>query len=132
MTLTRRLTIFFLTTLAIVLLVFSVALYLLADRHLTSQLDDRLGAATRTLASAAEIEPNGVEWEPGSRPLALAPGGFGDQLHWTLTTDGIAVHHSQHFGGFIAFVRGELLRNADRSARTFATEAEAIHAARQR
>jgi heavy metal sensor kinase len=86
-TLTRRLTLFFITALAIVLVVFSSALYLLADHYLTNQLDDRLGAAARTLASAAEIEPNGVEWEAASRPLALAPGGFGDQLHWMVTTD---------------------------------------------
>ncbi|MCE9565181.1 MAG: HAMP domain-containing histidine kinase [Planctomycetes bacterium] len=85
---TRRLTLFFITTLAAVLTVFSAALYLLADRHLTNQLDDQLGAATRTLASAAEIEPDGVEWEPASRPLTLATGPFGDQLYWAVTTEG--------------------------------------------
>ncbi len=97
MTLTRRMTLFFITMLATVLTVFSAMLYLLADRHLVSQLDDQLGAATRTLASAAEIDPDGVEWEPASRPLTLAPGVFGDQLYWVITTDGGQVidHSSQ-------------------------------------
>lgn len=88
MTMTRRLTMFFITTLTAVLAVFSVALYLLAERHLTNQLDDQLGAATRTLASAAEVESDGVEWEPASRPLTLAIGPFGDQLYWEVTTQG--------------------------------------------
>jgi heavy metal sensor kinase len=86
-TLTKRLSLFFLAALAVVLAGFSTALYLLADRHLTRQLDDRLSAAARTLASAAEIDPDGVEWEPRGRPMALAPGVFGDQLYWSVTTD---------------------------------------------
>src|SRR5581483_6677326 len=87
MTLIRRLSLFFLAALAVVLVAFSVALYLLADRHLTRQLDDRLAAAARTLASAAEVDPDGVEWEPAAHPHAFAPGAFGDQLHWVVTTD---------------------------------------------
>ena len=70
MTLTNRLSLFFLATLAAVLVTFSAALYLLADLHLHRQLDDRLSASARTLASAAEVESRGVEWEPHSRPLA--------------------------------------------------------------
>lgn len=87
MTLTTRLSLFFLAALAAVLVTFSVSLYLLAHRHLHRQLDDRLAASARTLASAAEVEPDGVEWEPHNRPLALASGAFGEQLHWTVTDD---------------------------------------------
>jgi signal transduction histidine kinase len=86
-TLTRRLTLFFLASHALVLVGFSVALYLLANRHLHRQLEDRLVAAAHTLASAAEIGPDGVEWELSARPHALAPGGFGDQLEWAVATD---------------------------------------------
>jgi len=86
-TLTNRLSLFFLAALAAVLVTFSVALYLLAHRHLHRQLDDRLAASAHTLASAAEVEPDGVEWEPHNRPMALAPGAFGEQLRWTVTDD---------------------------------------------
>src|SRR5690348_6407334 len=96
-TLTRRLTLFFLASHALVLVGFSVALYLLADRHLHRQLDDRLLAAAQTLASAAEIGPDGVEWEPAARPHAIAPGSFGDQLEWVVATDsGRIVDRSMH------------------------------------
>lgn len=87
MTLTTRLSLFFLTALAAVLAIFSTALYLLAHRHLHRQLDDRLTASAHTLASAAEVEPDGVEWEPHNRPMALASGTFGGQLHWAVTDD---------------------------------------------
>lgn len=87
MTLTNRLSLFFLAALAAVLVTFSVALYLLANRHLYRQLDDRLAASARTVAAAAEVEPDGVEWEPHNRPLTLAPGALGDQLHWAVTNE---------------------------------------------
>lgn len=87
MTLTNRLSLFFLAALAAVLVGFSVTLYALAHRHLYRQLEDRLAASARTVASAAEIEPNGVEWEPHYHPQTLSPGVFGDQLHWMVVTD---------------------------------------------
>lgn len=95
MTLTRRLTLFLLATLAAVLAAFSAALYLLADAHLHGRVADRLDAAVRTLASAAEVDPDGVEWEPGRRPVALGPGG-GD-VRWAVTAgDGRVVDRSDH------------------------------------
>jgi signal transduction histidine kinase len=98
-TLTRRLTLFFLAALASVLLAFSVALYLLADHYLTHQIDERLAAAGGILASAVEVEPDGVEWEPQAHPQALASGTFGDQLRWALTTDtGRTVDRSSQSG----------------------------------
>jgi heavy metal sensor kinase len=85
--LTTRLSLFFLAALAAVLVTFSAALYLLADRHLHRQLDDRLEASAHTLASAAEVESDGVEWEPHNRPLALAPGAMGGELRWSVADE---------------------------------------------
>ncbi|MDB5309025.1 MAG: cusS 1 [Gemmataceae bacterium] len=112
MTLTTRLSVFFLAALAVVLVGFSAALYVLADSHLHRRLDERLEAAARTLASAAEVEPDGVEWEPAGRPLTLAPGAFGEQVHWAVTTDdGRMIDHSPQPGA------EDLLTEADRAAR---------------
>lgn len=68
MTLTTRLSLFLLAALAAVLTAFSVALYVLADRHLHRQLEDRVNGAMNALAAGVEVEPGGVEWEPGNRP----------------------------------------------------------------
>ena len=64
MTLTTRLTLFYLGTLAAVLAAFSGALYLLAHRHLHAELHDRTSGLLDTVAARAEVEPEGVEWEP--------------------------------------------------------------------
>jgi heavy metal sensor kinase len=107
-TLTTRLSLFFLAALAAVLVAFSSALYALADRHLTRQLDDRFEAAIRALAFAAEIKPDGVEWEPESRPLVTKPDPLGDELRWTVATDeGQILDHSHQDGAL------ELLAKAD-------------------
>ncbi|MBY0455719.1 MAG: HAMP domain-containing histidine kinase [Gemmataceae bacterium] len=118
MTLTSRLSLFFLSALAAVLVGFSAALYSLADWHLNRQLDDQLADATRTLASAAEVEPDGVEWEPHSRPLALAPGVFGDQLHWSVDGGDRVVDRSAQPGAAELFaLADERFRAGRRSPR---------------
>ena len=113
MTLTTRLSLSFLAALAAVLVAFSATLYLLADRHLTRQLNDRLEAATNTLAAAAEVEPDGVEWEPHGRPMTLAPGAFGDELRWVITTDDGRVIDGSRQAGV-----NELLAEAERGFAT--------------
>jgi heavy metal sensor kinase len=87
MTLTTRLTLFFLAALAAVLAGFSAALYALADAHLYGQADERLEAAAQTLAAAAEVAPDGVEWEPGQRALGVGPGALGESVYWLLTDE---------------------------------------------
>lgn len=67
MTLTRRLCLFFLTTLAVVLLGFSATLYVLAGNYLHRQAGDHLMSALDTLAVGVENGPGGLEWEPNQR-----------------------------------------------------------------
>lgn len=74
MTLTDRLTLTALAALAAVLAGFSAALYALASEHLHRQAEERLGAAVSVLVAAAEVKPDGVEWEPAERRLGLGPG----------------------------------------------------------
>lgn len=113
MTLTTRLSFYFIGTLAVVLVAFSIALYFLAHRHLTQQLDTKLESAARTLASGAEVEAEGVEWEPHNRPHTSAPDAFGDELRWTLATDeGQVIDSSRQEG------TRELLAEADNGFRT--------------
>jgi len=71
MTLTNRLTLFFLATLTVVLGAFSVTIYTLARTHLNRQLNDRATATLDTLVAAAEVESDGLEWEPKDRWMLL-------------------------------------------------------------
>jgi signal transduction histidine kinase len=74
MTLTNRLLVFSVGALAVVLTGFSAGVYLLARHHLNNRLTDRLDAAIYTLVAAAEVSPDGVEWEPAERSLRFTPG----------------------------------------------------------
>lgn len=85
MTLTTRLTVIALAALAVVLAGFSVALYAVASDHLYRRAEERLGAAVNVLVAAAEVKPDGVEWEPAERRLGL---GSGDGIVWLVTDPG--------------------------------------------
>jgi signal transduction histidine kinase len=84
LTLTRRLSLFFLGLLAVVLVGFSVTLYILARNYLHGQIEDRLHAATDTLAGAVEVGPEGVEWEPAERPQPLRSLERGGEINWLI------------------------------------------------
>ncbi len=84
MSLTNRLSLYFLAALGIVLTGFSVTLYVLADYHLYSQADRHLDAAMQTLVAAIEVHPGDVEWEPSERHISMGDGPGPDQLRWTV------------------------------------------------
>ncbi|HKD36532.1 MAG TPA: ATP-binding protein [Pirellulales bacterium] len=84
---TTRLTSFFLGVLACVLVGFAVGLYFLADRYLHNQLAERLDSALSTLAAAADVGSDGVEWEPASRSLTLGQDPSPDQVRWSVRDD---------------------------------------------
>lgn len=69
MTLTNRLTLFFISTQVVVLAAFSMTLNVLARNHLNDQLDAHLSTTMDTLVALAEIEPDGLDWEPELRRL---------------------------------------------------------------
>jgi signal transduction histidine kinase len=87
MSLTTRLSAFFLGMLALVLIGFSAALYVLARAELYHQLDLQLKATLDMLTAAVEIgaEDGLLEWEPNERP-SLPGHEMGDnQVRWTVS-----------------------------------------------
>jgi heavy metal sensor kinase len=80
--LTTRLSAFFLTALAVVLVGFSATLYLLSQNHLYRQLDHRLDSALETLGTVVESEPDGLDWEPDEHHLTLGQDAGEDQVRW--------------------------------------------------
>lgn len=84
MSLTNRVSLFFLSALGLVLAGFSTALYFLADHHLHSRADHRLDTAMQTLAAAIEVHPGDVEWEPLERHISMGDDPGPDQLRWAV------------------------------------------------
>jgi heavy metal sensor kinase len=87
MTLTTRLLLFFLGSLALVLAGFSSAFYLLAAGYLRGQVDARLDATLDTLVAAAEVRADGVEWEPHERLLHSTQAIGDETVFWTIRDD---------------------------------------------
>lgn len=84
MTLTTRLTTFFLGALALVLVGFSLTLYLLAQAYLDRQAGERVETALGTLAAAVDISEGLLEWEGHERHLTLGKDAGLDQVRWTV------------------------------------------------
>lgn len=82
MRLGTRLVVSYVAAMAVVLVGFSVALYALADKHLHRQVDERLEGAVHTLVAAAEVGPEGVEWEPQERNLTFGRRTLEGQFAW--------------------------------------------------
>jgi signal transduction histidine kinase len=98
MSLTRRFSTLFLVVLCLVLLGFSTGLFVSARIYLDHQVRDRLTAAIDVLAAAAEIHPQGVEWEPQERVLPLGQDSGPDQLRWLVFDDrGRRLDHSRNW-----------------------------------
>lgn len=82
MSLTTRLSAYFLAALALVLVGFSGVLFLLVHHHLADQTHQRLEAAMQTLVAAIEVHAEDVEWEPLERHVALGEDAGADQVRW--------------------------------------------------
>jgi len=99
MTLTTRVSSFFLAALAIVLVGFSTTLYLAGRVYLQRQADERLKAAIDSLVAIAEVQPYGIEWDPSEHNLAVGAGPGADQVRWTVRDDhGKLVDRSVNLG----------------------------------
>jgi len=86
-TLTTRLLLYFLGTLALVLVGFSTALYVLATFHLHRQTEDRIDAMLNTLVAAVEVKPDRVEWDVEQRQIVFDTRAVGGPVVWMVRGD---------------------------------------------
>jgi len=99
LTITDRLSASFLGVIALILIGFSTAIYLVASITLNRSIDDRLQAALGTLADLAEDEPGGFDWEHGDRSLSLGREAGHDQVRWIILDEkGMEVDRSKNLG----------------------------------
>lgn len=84
MSLITRLSTFFLTGLALVLLGFSTVLFFLMRYQLAERVHQRLATAMQTIVAAIEIHPDEVEWEPLERHVTLGESADENQVRWMI------------------------------------------------
>jgi two-component system, OmpR family, sensor kinase len=82
-----RLTVYYVSSIAVILAGFSLALYAMAAKHLYRQVDERIESALNTLAAAAEIGPEGVTWEPEERSLSFGRRTFEGRFFWRVADE---------------------------------------------
>lgn len=100
MTVSNRLSLYFLAALGAVLAGFSLTLYMLASGHLHQQINHRLDAAMQTLVAAIEVHPGDVEWEPLERRVTMGEDSSLNQVRWAAhDLDGRLVDCSVNFEG---------------------------------
>jgi two-component system, OmpR family, sensor kinase len=98
-TLTNRLSATFLGALALVLVGFSTALYVMASVYLHRSVDDRLEATLTTLAALAEDEPGGLDWEQDQRRSFPGQEHGSDHVRWVVLDEwGVEVGRSKNLG----------------------------------
>jgi len=82
--LATRLLLFFLGTLAAVLLAFSATMYALGWSYLHRRMDEHLGRSLTTLEAAIHVEWDGLEWKPEERRITLGVDPAPDQVRWAV------------------------------------------------
>ncbi|HEX4608374.1 MAG TPA: hypothetical protein VH092_09220, partial [Urbifossiella sp.] len=136
MTLTTRLSVFFLAALAAVLVGFSTALFLIARAAAYRELDRRVDGALDAMTSAVEVKPNGLEWEPDERGLTLSARPTDPPVTWGVFDEGAALRaHSGagHTAAFLAAFTGreassELFDHADGAGREYRVRVRRVDA----
>lgn len=120
MSLSTRLSVFFLAALAVVLLGFSGTLFGLSRTYLTRQMDERLEKALDTLEASVDVETGGLEWEPEDRRLTIGLDAGIDEVRWAVQDDAgrpVDVSQNAEGSGFPPRAAGGVLpaRSGDRT-----------------
>jgi signal transduction histidine kinase len=82
--LASRLLLYFLGTLAAVLVVFSATMYGLGWTYLHHRLDLRLEKTLAVLEAAVHFEPDGLEWKPRERRINIGVDPSPDEMRWAI------------------------------------------------
>lgn len=94
MTLLNRVSAFFLVALAIALVGYSIAFYVLARNYLVDHFDDGLHNALRILAASVEVEPDDAKWQPAEFNVEFDQATLRD-VRWIVSDErGQMVDHS--------------------------------------
>jgi heavy metal sensor kinase len=97
MSLTTRLSIFFLAALAIVLVGFSTILYGLAHLYLKQKTDEHLTAALDTLEAAVDREADGLDWDATEERVSFLGRDTGlESVRWQVSGGGKRLDKSRN------------------------------------
>lgn len=84
MKLTTRVSTFFLSTLALVLVAYSLVFYWLSREQINYEFEHKLMGALNSLVAAVEVEATEVKWQPLEHMIATGSADLAESLHWAI------------------------------------------------
>lgn len=97
MSLVNRVSLFFLSALAVVLVVYSILFYSFVSRQLYEQFDQQLHSAFHVLVASIEVEADSVKWQPTEHAIGIGMGEDPEEVRWVVCdTSGHVVEHSRN------------------------------------
>lgn len=97
MKLVHRVSVFFLISLAVVLVAYSAILYLFIRHQLYVQFEQTLDGALHSLVAAVEVEPEEVKWQPLEHSISVGSTSGPTAVEWVVIGDGhLIVEQSQN------------------------------------
>lgn len=87
MKLTTRVSTFFLSTLGLVLVAYSLVFYLLSREQINYEFEHKLAGALNSLVAAVEVESTEVKWQPLEHMIATGSADLAESLHWAIVGD---------------------------------------------
>src|SRR5205085_17965 len=97
MSLVNRVSIFFLSALAVVLVVYSVLFYSFVSRQLYEQFDQQLHSSFHVLVASIEVEADSVKWQPTEHAIGIGMGEDPEEVRWVVCdASGHVVEHSRN------------------------------------
>lgn len=88
MSLTTRVSAFFLVALAIILAAYSLVFYSVTRKYIDSQFNDELRSVLGSLIAAVEVEPTEVKWQPLEHSIDFGIHQEFGEIQWVVLGDG--------------------------------------------
>lgn len=97
MSLTNRVSTFFLAALGVILAVYSLVFYTVTREHLSAQFESELRGILNSLIAAAEVEETEVKWQPLEHAIDFgAHDEFGEVQWFVVGDEGLIVERSRY------------------------------------
>jgi heavy metal sensor kinase len=128
MSLTNRVSAFFLAALAIVLVIYSLVFYSLTRGSIVAQFENELRGVLNSLVAAAEVEETEVKWQPLEHAIDVGTHDEFGAVQWVVVgDDDIIVERSESASdGFVADAMRSMRRRKDESPTNVAFDGLAV------
>jgi len=124
MSLTNRVSIFFLAALGIFLMVYSSVFYVVTRQHIVAQFENELRGVLSSLIAAAEVEETEVKWQPLEHSIDFGTHDEFGEVQWVVVGDQNLIVEKSRFAdqAFLAKARQNTVSTVSAMTTSVTTE----------